>query len=494
MSRLAVEADSRLARVRDGGGPAPGGRAAGSVGKLASQVARRIEAEVIGRGWPVGEILDSEPVLRERYGVSQTVLREAARLLEHHQVARMRRGRGGGLVICAPDAGPAVRAVVVYIEYVGATPGDVLHARRLIEPLVGRLATERIDEGGIARLRATLAAELSSRRHGDWADGLFHAVLSEMTGNPVLQLFIDVLEQLTYRHAGVFGHIPRDELLRFTEVSHHRHAEIIDAAVAGDAPRAEVGLLEHLDEVVAWLGIGTDRERRGPVAPAAAPANLGTGTTLAETVAARIYQDVVDRGLRPGAVLGSEAELMDRYETSRAVLRAAVRLLEHHSVAASRRGPGGGLVVTPQAPQAAIDASALYLAFRGVTAEDLDLVREAIEAGTVARVAALRDEPDVARRLAELADRPPREPRDDDPAGDGGFHAELAGLAGNPVLSLFLRIITDLSRRIRAAHGGSVPPGACLDGFDRAHGEILGAIRDGDAGLAQHRMRRHLSS
>ncbi|MEO3787572.1 FCD domain-containing protein [Actinocorallia sp. B10E7] len=485
--------DARLTDVRDGG-PVPGGRG-GSVGKLASQVARRIEAEVIRRGWPVGEILDSEPVLRERYGVSQTVLREAARLLEHHQVARMRRGRGGGLVICAPDAGPAVRAVVVYIEYVGAAPGDVLHARRLIEPLVGRLATERIDENGIAALRGTLAAELSAREHGDWADGLFHAVLSEMTGNPVLQLFTDVLEQLTYRHAGVFGHISRDELIRFRMVSHHRHAEIMDAAVAGDTSRAEVGLIEHLDEVVEWLGIGTDRERPDPVVPAAAAVNLGTGTTLAEALAARIYQDIVDRGMRPGAVLGSEAELMDRYETSRAVLRAAVRLLEHHSVAMARRGPGGGLVVTPQAPQAAIDASALYLAFRGVTAEDLDLVREAIEIGTVARVTARSGEPDIARRLETLADRPPREPGDEgDPADGRGFHAELAELAGNPVLSLFLRIITDLSRRIRTAHGGSVPTGACLDGFDRAHGEILGAIRDGDASLAQHRMRRHLSS
>lgn len=61
---------------------------------------------------------------------------------------------------------------------------------------------------------------------------------------------------------------------------------------------------------------------------------------------------------------------MERHETSRAVLRAAIRLLEHHSVAAPRRGPGGGLVVTHQEPRAAIDTTALYLAFRGVTTEE----------------------------------------------------------------------------------------------------------------------------
>ena len=495
--------DSRLARA---GGAGTGG-GSGPVGKLAAQVARRIEAEVIGRGWPVGEVLDSEPVLRERYGVSRTVLREAARLLEHHQVARMRRGRGGGLVICAPDAGPAVRAVVVYVEYTGAEPGDVLHARRLIEPLVGRLATARIDEAGITTLRDTVAAELSSREHGDWADGLFHSVLSEMTGNPVLQLFSNVLEQLTYRYAGVFGHIPMDRLRPFTLLSNRRHAEVVDAVVTGDASRAEVGLIQHLDEVVEWLRMAADREPSGPAPrPAPPPVSLGTGSTLAETVAARIYEDIVRGGLRPGAVLGSEAGLMERYGTSRAVLRAAVRLLEHHSVAMSRRGPGGGLVVTPQEPQAAIDATALYLAFRGVTPEDLDIVREALEAGTVARVTARREEPEVARGLDALArataeapaagtgapgnaDAPAQEPV----VPDRGFHAVLAELAGNPVVALFLRILTDLSRRIHTARGGSGTGGGCLDGHDPAHRDILDAIRDGDAGLAQHRMRRHLS-
>ncbi|SEG88542.1 DNA-binding transcriptional regulator, FadR family [Thermomonospora echinospora] len=492
-----VKAGARPAPGPDDDGPLSGtgdpGRAGGSVGKLAAQVARQIEAEVIRRGWPVGEILDSEPVLRERYGVSRTVLREAARLLEHHQVARMRRGPGGGLVICAPDAEPTVRAVVIYIEYANADLRDVLHARRLIEPLVGRLVTERINERGIAALRNALAAEIPPKDPGGWADNLFHAMLSEMTGNPVLQLFTDVLEQLAFRYVSLAARIPLAEVLRFTEISYRQHAEIVDATVAGDAPRAQIKLIEHLDEVAEWLGTGTDRERPGSIMPVSAVSpGLGMGATLAETVAVRIYEDIVAQGRPVGSVLGSEAELMERYETSRAVLRAAVRLLEHHSVATSRRGPGGGLVVTRPEPRAAVDAAALYLAYRGVTAENLHVVREAIEVGTTARVAARREEPDIARRLKTLADRPPGQARGDGSAVQD-FHAELAELAGNPVLSLFLRIITDLSRRTRAAHGRPDSAGMCLDDSDPAHGEILSAIRDGDAGLAQHRMRRHLA-
>src|SRR4051794_26464474 len=89
--------------------------------KLASKIARDIEAEIVRRGWAIGESLGSEPALQERFGVSRSVLREAVRLVEHHQVARMRRGPGGGLIICEPDAGPATRAVVIYLEYLGTT-------------------------------------------------------------------------------------------------------------------------------------------------------------------------------------------------------------------------------------------------------------------------------------------------------------------------------------------------------------------------------------
>src|SRR5947209_17806516 len=173
----------------------------GAAGKRASKVARDIEADIVRRGWTVGEALGSEHALQQRYGVSRSVLREAVRLVEHHQVARMRRGPGGGLLICRPDAGPATRAVVIYLEYLGTTLVDLLNARLVLEPLAASLAAERIDETGIDRLRAVLRAE----EH--WRPGLpaprdeFHIALAEESKNPVLQLFVDILMRLTTRYA-----------------------------------------------------------------------------------------------------------------------------------------------------------------------------------------------------------------------------------------------------------------------------------------------------
>src|SRR5215212_5316891 len=170
------------------------------VGKLAARVARRIEAEVLARGWPVGESLGSEPELRVRHGVSRSVLREAVRLVEHHQVARMRRGPGGGLFVTAPDAGPAARAMVIYLEYLGTTVRDLLEARRLLEPLAAALAAARITEDGIALLRRTVEAEVAAPDEpGEESVEALHVVLGDLSGNRVLHLFIDVLTRLTRR-------------------------------------------------------------------------------------------------------------------------------------------------------------------------------------------------------------------------------------------------------------------------------------------------------
>src|SRR5262245_31074298 len=101
--------------------------------KAGEQLARRIEEEIIAAGWPVGMRLGSEPELIERYGISRAVLREAIRILEHHQVARTREGRGGGLVVTAPDSGAITRALELYLRYQGVSLVDLLETKRALE-------------------------------------------------------------------------------------------------------------------------------------------------------------------------------------------------------------------------------------------------------------------------------------------------------------------------------------------------------------------------
>jgi DNA-binding FadR family transcriptional regulator len=473
--------------------------------KRAPRIARRIEADIVRRGWAVGESLGSELALQQRYGVSRSVLREAVRLVEHHQVARMRRGPNGGLLICEPDAGPATRAVVIYLEYLGTTIADLLNARLVLEPLAASLAAERIDEAGIERLRAVLRAE----KH--WEPGQpaprdeFHIALAEQSKNPVLQLFIDVLMRLTRRYVRDSRTGSASEAIEAIDQMHHDHSELVAAVTAGDSARAKTLSEQHVKAVTAWLqehrGAGRAQQRRR-----ASNVEAPRGK-LAEVLAATIGDEIAAEGWQVGSVFGTETALLERYRVSRAVFREAVRLLEYHAIAHMRRGPGGGLVVTKPQAQASVDTIALYLQYRKPSREDLRGVRDAIEIDNVAQVTKLvarvverPTEPDVAAFL-ETVGRPrgtaPGEATDDfrqAAVEEYRFHAGLAQLAGNAVLDLFLRIIVELFRRHWSSTGQALPTWSDVVAVEHAHSRILEAIADGDDSLARYRIRRHLDA
>ena len=451
---------------------------------LASTVAGRIEADIVRRGWTVGESLGSEGTLQQRYGVSRSVLREAVRLVEHHQVARMRRGPGGGLLICEPDAGPATRAVVIYLEYLGTTLADLLNARLVLEPLAASLAAERIDEAGIERLRAVLRAE------GQWRPGLpaprddFHIALAQQSRNPVLQLFIDISMRLTKRYALQSRADSATEAVEAVDLMHTAHTEMLAAVTAGDAARAKTLSQRHVEGVTAWL---QEHHRGGRARGQRAPRRLDIDAPrgkLAEMLAATIGDDIAADGWQIGSVFGTETALLERYRVSRAVFREAVRLLEYHAIAHMRRGPGGGLVVTAPEAQASIDTIALYLQYRGPSREDLRCVRDAIEIDNVAKVVRRRGEPGVAAFLETNRSV----------VDEFRFHVGLAQLAGNSLLDLFLRIIVELFRRHWTSSGQAPPTPDDVLAVENAHARIVEAIEVGDDSLARHRLRRHLDA
>jgi DNA-binding FadR family transcriptional regulator len=458
--------------------------------KRASQIARRIEADIIRRGWPVGELLGSEQALQQRYKVSRSVLREAVRLVEHHRVARMRRGPNGGLLVCEPDAGPATHAIIIYLEYLGITIGDLLAARLLLEPLAATLAAQRIDEAGIDRLRAVVRAEQDRAPDPTAPSDEFHAALAEQSKNPVLQLFIDILMRLTVRYAEDSRLDSASDALEAIELRHRDHSGIVTAVTAGDAARAMTLSERHAESVTAWL-----QDHHHPAGRRRKQREAPRGK-LAEVLAAGIRDDIASSGWQVGEVFGTEVALLERYRVSRSVLREAVRLLEYHAIATTRRGPGGGLVVAEPQAQASIDTIALYLQYRQPRGEDLSLIRDAIEIDNVAKVVRRRDTPEVRAFLDRH--RLLIEEAADDPRTAGVeeflFHTGLAALAGNAVLDLFLRILVELFRRRWTSSERPVPSHRDLVDVRHAHLRIIEAIAQGDESLARHRIRRHLDA
>jgi DNA-binding FadR family transcriptional regulator len=239
--------------------------------KLGEVLAERIENEIIERGWPVGEVLGSEADLIDKYDVSRAVFREAMRIVDHHGVAEMRRGPGGGLVVAAPDLDAATRTVALHLEYLRIEPQQINEARLALELAVVRAATDRLTPEGAERIKQHLDHEQEDikrtrelgRARGDLPTHDFHLLLADLTGNPAMRLFVQIVAQVT----GSLS--PRSESLEETAVEVHRtHQRIADAILTGDADAAERRMRRHLETVVHYLMAGDGsrapaRARRG---------------------------------------------------------------------------------------------------------------------------------------------------------------------------------------------------------------------------------------
>ena len=156
----------------------------------------------------------------------------------------------------APDIGAIVRTLTLQLQYQRIAPGQLYEARIALELGCVREAAQKITPEGVERLTDYLAeeqqlgpADLRSRSHD------LHILLAELTGNPALRLFVEVLGRLTMQRAGYpSSQTEIDEVCR-------SHARIAEAVIARDPYTAERRMRRHLLALTEWLQanpLGTD--------------------------------------------------------------------------------------------------------------------------------------------------------------------------------------------------------------------------------------------
>ncbi len=180
-----------------------------------------------------------------RLGVGRNVLREALRLLAQDGVASMRTGRAGGLFVTAPGPSPVARVLENYLTAHGVGLEHVLEAKRSVELTCVRLACERLDSQGEARLRAAIAYEqtVAPQDSGEVVDLNVHVLLAELTGNPAMHVFVEALTRLALDFAGDV------DLESAAPPTHAEHVAICRAVLRRDADRAVALMAAHLTVV-----------------------------------------------------------------------------------------------------------------------------------------------------------------------------------------------------------------------------------------------------
>jgi len=168
----------------------------------------------------------------------------------------------------------------------------------------------------------------------------------------------------------------------------------------------------------------------------------------------RVFQDLVDQiqgaivagRLKPGDKLPSQRELVDMFQTSRASIREALRVLEHKGLIEVKLGVSGGAIIKTAGTEPLTDGLLLLLQQQQVSLDHLTEFRESIE-GDVAALASLRANSTDIEHLEDLlaraeailgeSDRTPY----DFIRMDIRLHIALAEIAGNPVFMAVTRMV-----------------------------------------------------
>ena len=218
-----------------------------------------------------------------------------------------------------------------------------------------------------------------------------------------------------------------------------------------------------------------------------------------QRVAEAIKQWVMDEGWQPGQRLPSEAELIARFGMAKGTIREAIRLLEAQGLVTSRTGPGGGVFVHRVSEARAIALLGNYFYFADLSIDDIYQLRSLLEPELAASLAGRLSEAQLARLEAAIAaSAPPAVDAGDEAARHAaslGFHAELAAMAGNPLLGFVIRFLAEMLGDVTVARGlhSATDPALWQTGL-AYQTQLVAALRAGEADTARRVLQEHMAT
>ena len=208
---------------------------------------------------------------------------------------------------------------------------------------------------------------------------------------------------------------------------------------------------------------------------------------LAQSVAERIRETIVQDGMSAGDKLPPENELMARYEVGRSTIREAIKQLQAENVVVIRHGLGSFV-----ADRTGIGRDPLGLSFeeQSRVLRELMEVRLLLEPGIAGESARRRTDADLEAmrtsidRMAEAFGR-----GEEYHSFDYAFHLAMAESVHNSVLQRIYPVIFEAIAQgyTRTAHVHGSAEVAL--GY---HRRILNAIADGDPPAASQATRQHI--
>jgi GntR family transcriptional regulator, transcriptional repressor for pyruvate dehydrogenase complex len=212
---------------------------------------------------------------------------------------------------------------------------------------------------------------------------------------------------------------------------------------------------------------------------------------LAERLARRIVEDIVNQKLQPGSKLPRETEMLATYGVGRSSIRESLRILEVQGVISMKTGPTGGPTVRALSGSQLARTLSLYFLMGGATMRDLSAARLALEPWMAGLAASHGSDAQRAELIEVIADVDQAVVDDDESwvGLTGRFHDLVLHMSGSPIIEPISKALAIIN--MHRARGQMYPPEDRLR-VHAVHGEIGQRILARDSAGAERLMRSHL--
>ena len=164
--------------------------------KVSDNIIAQIRDSILSGRLKPGDRLASEKELIVQFGVSKATMREALRVLEVMGLVEIRKGTAGGAFVAEVDMKTTINSIINFIHFKPISVKEITMLRYFIEPPVARIACINRTDNDIEHLRNITGEVVSSGPVEVSREIGFHRYLARMTGNTLLILVIDFVDNL----------------------------------------------------------------------------------------------------------------------------------------------------------------------------------------------------------------------------------------------------------------------------------------------------------
>jgi GntR family transcriptional regulator, transcriptional repressor for pyruvate dehydrogenase complex len=217
--------------------------------RISSVIVDQIKEAVFQKKLKPGDKLPSERQLMDQFKTSRVTIREALRTLEQFGILEIKRGMDGGAFISDPNTKFINNFLQDMFSMGRIKIPNLTEARMAIEPFSVKLATERITEDFLQKVRRNIdeARECLDRKNMNDArllDLEFHRLIAQASQNPVIFFLIDSIMDIMENN---ISSIPLP--IKPVERTDQCHEEIYAALRDRDVQRAQDLMLKHIHEI-----------------------------------------------------------------------------------------------------------------------------------------------------------------------------------------------------------------------------------------------------